>query len=144
MFVFVYGTLQGGCNNNGILRRSKFVSPAVVRGYELYDSGFPVANKSEGTCVKGEVWDIGDPETDAVAAATLYNLDSLEGYHEHNLEGSMYHRVEVLAHAEDGTDYKAGMYLGNKHFWRDFFGMRHCPYDDANKTFEWARHGRGW
>lgn len=138
MLAIVYGTLKRGYGNNRILRNSTFVSEGIVRGFKLFNSGFPVAAPSENDCIRVEVFDIGNPEEDKSASATLYNLDSLEGYREDNLEGSMYHRKEVTVLMDDGMSTSGNMFIGNPSFWRDFKTMREEPKDDSG-IYYWSR-----
>jgi len=127
--VFVYGTLKQGYGNNRILSsgQATLVGEDVVEGYELYYSGFPVANPNPLTAVRGEVWDIGDPLTDERAASTLARLDGLEGV------PHMYTRENVVTRG--GRE--VGMYVGGKNCWRNFVGMEHC-HIDGNEHY-WSR-----
>jgi gamma-glutamylcyclotransferase (GGCT)/AIG2-like uncharacterized protein YtfP len=138
MFVFVYGTLKRHYSNNVCLRGATFVTTGVVRGYELFNSGFPVANKSSDTVITGEIWDIGDV-SEKTGRSILWGLDGLEGYYEDDPDRSMYHRIEVEAFGDDGNKYNSGMYLGNPKFWRDFNGMKRCPFDENTRSYTWSR-----
>lgn|SRR5690348_4803270 len=118
MKVFVYGTLKQGYGNNRLLDKAKFVENAVIPGFKLYDSGFPVAAPDEFSAVSGEIWDISGDHQER----TLFNLDSLEG------EGRMYNRQEV------GED--TYMYVGHPRFW-DFDKMKECP--NKQNIYTWSR-----
>lgn len=140
MYAFVYGTLKNKMSNNGILAvSSTLVTTAVVRGFKLYNSGFPVAAVNADTLITGEVWDIGNPEETKEAKWTLSALDRLEGYRETQPDGSMYHRIAVTAHGDDGVDYAASMYLGNPKYWDGYQGMRACDYDASTNAYTWGR-----
>lgn len=143
MFAVVYGTLKKGESNNRLLSGSSLVTTCVVRGFKLYNSGFPVAQKNPLTCITGEVWNIGDPSSQIEEEAkkakwTLRNLDSLEGYYEDALERSMYHRVPVTAYGDDGLTYEAQMYVGNEDYWRGFRGLNECSYDESSNAYTWG------
>lgn len=138
MYVFVYGTLKTGHSNHGILSGSKFVSKATVRGYELYNTGFPVAAQNPETNITGEVFDIGDVMTPE-AQKIVSRLDSLEGYHKENPHHSMYHRVPVIAYGDDQETYDVQMYRGNPEYWNGFKGMRKCDYDRDENSWTWSR-----
>lgn len=101
MKVIVYGTLRRGHGNNVLLSAAQYLETKELKGYKLYDSGFPVAHPDENSSVIVEVYDLGDNK------AILDRLDRLEG------EGYMYDRKKV-----DGCY----MYIGNPKFW-DFTRM---------------------
>lgn len=135
MKVFVYGTLKEGYGNNRILQDGNAVKIGqdFVKGYVLYDSGFPVAYKvGTDDYIVGEVWDIGCTDEDLIGYVTLQRLDWLEG------EGSMYHRV--LLQTTNG--HTVGMYEGREPFW-DFERMELCPseMDEAGEKtiYKWSR-----
>ncbi|QIG73008.1 gamma-glutamyl cyclotransferase protein [Rhizobium phage RHph_N3_19] len=139
MKVAVYGTLKRGCSNNRILQtpNCSFVCEGVVRGYRLYDSGFPVSTESDGDCIRVEVFDIGDPDSESDAVVTLNRLDGLEGYRGNDNPSSMYFRHPVSVSTEDGT-MEAQQYVGNPTFWRGFRGMTEVPKDDEG-IYYWSR-----
>lgn len=116
MKVVVYGTLKRGYGNNVVLGGSKFIESVVIKGYKLYNSGFPVARPSEGDSISGELWEVDSEHT-------LRNLDRLEG------EGRMYIRTTV---AEDTQ-----MYVGPENYWT-FDRMTECP-KNADGHYEWSR-----
>lgn len=130
MKYFFYGTLKSGYGNNRLLSSGKLVGKAVVDGYKLFNSGFPVATKEEGASVVGEVWEVADEDT-----RTQSNLDALEGY------PYMYGRdtVEAVEVVESmGDSHECQMYVGNNESWRNFAGLRECPVNkDGN--YEWSR-----
>lgn len=116
MQVFVYGTLKAGYGNNSLLQGSKFVREDRVKGYKLFNCGFPVATPDANSSVKGEVWEI-DP------SKTLQWLDRLEG------NGRMYNRTEV----PEGVS----LYVGHPEFW-DFSKLRECSKDEFGNYY-WDR-----
>ncbi len=134
--VFVYGTLKSGYGNSVILQHgdAKLLGNYVVKGYKLYNAGFPVAMVSENDSVYGELWDIGNDKE----KSTLFNLDRLEG------EGSMYHRTKVQAENQQPLPHggsvvdklPAEMYVGGKN-WR-FTEDRLCP-KNKDGHYEWNR-----
>lgn len=136
MYIMVYGTLKSGHGNNRLLNgRATLVTSATVRNFKLYDSGFPVAGRSDGETIVGEVWDIGDV-AEGQGRDVLQSLDRLEGYRERDPDSSMYHRTLVVAHGADGNSYESGMYVGNPLFWREFRGMHECP--KINDEYVWG------
>lgn len=139
MLLVTYGTLKRGHGNNRILQTqdSKFVSECTVRGYKLYDSGFPVASESAGDTISGELWDIGDVESNPGSIATLNRLDGLEGFRGNDNPTSMYFRHEIVAHTSDGQ-FDANIYVGSPTFWRGFQGMRTEKQDETG-TYYWDR-----
>lgn len=134
--VFVYGTLKSMYHNSVILKdgNAKLLGNYVVKGYKLYNAGFPVAMVSENDSVYGELWDIGNEKEER----TLADLDRLEG------EGSMYHRTKVQAENKqtlpDNSTFvsklPAEMYVGGKN-WR-FTEDRLCP-KNKDGHYEWNR-----
>jgi len=138
MKCFVYGTLkQGHGNGERILKgNSQFITKGIVREFRLMDSGFPVAIHNAGTCITGELFDIGDPETDTNSKATLSRLDSLEGYNPNHHSG-MYLREGVTVYGDDGETYEASMYVGGPG-WRPET-MKEMPYDPSTNTYSWPR-----
>lgn len=133
MLVAVYGTLKAGYGNNRILQGNAHkIADGIVRGFKLYDSGFPVAAHSENDSTKVEVWDVWDN-----AIATLDRLDSLEGHRGNDNPSSMYFREKVVVHTDSGT-MEANMYTGNPTFWRGFQGMRTERQDEAG-IYYWSR-----
>jgi gamma-glutamylcyclotransferase (GGCT)/AIG2-like uncharacterized protein YtfP len=77
MKVFVYGTLKAGEWNNRLLAKATFVEADIVKGFKLYNNGFPYAITNPDTAILGEVWDLGEGDA---ALKTLESLDWLEGY----------------------------------------------------------------
>jgi len=120
MLVFVYGTLKEGYGNNYLLSSSEKVSSGVMEGYKLYDCGFPIAVKSDGDFISGEVYDIGDD------AMVLNRLDRLES------EGSMYNRVD---------NFGTSLYVGGEDYW-DLDNLQICPQDPENGAYVWE--GSTW
>lgn len=137
MYVVCYGTLKRGYGNNRFLRDATFVQECTVDDHKLYTGGFPVAAPSVGEKIKGELWDIGNPSTDAFASKCVQGMDMLEGYYYDNLPRSMYHRLEVHAVGDNGTVYAAQMYIGNPRVWRDFENKQLCPIVDG--AYRWDR-----
>lgn len=116
MKVFVYGTLKKGYGNNVLLNGTKFIEERTLKGYKLYDAGFPVAAPSEGNSIKGEVYEL--PEN----SPNLQWLDRLEG------NGRMYNRTE-----HDDVE----LYVGHPQCW-NFSRMTECPMDN-NGIYYWSR-----
>lgn len=136
MLVFVYGTLKSTYSNNRRLHAATLVKEAIVDGFKAYNVGFPVAMVNEDTSVSGEIWDIGNPEEDAVARSTLQSLDALESYFPENEDGSMYHRRLVSTRC----GHNVHMYVGNPKDWDDYFKSDRavmCPVKD--KVYTWSR-----
>lgn len=135
MFVFVYGTLKNGYGNNRLLRESTFVREAIVDGFEAYQVGFPVAMPKEGYALRGEIWDIGDPETDSVARFTLGSLDGLESYDKDNEEYSMYLRRPQVTRCGASVQ----MYVGNPKDWSGYLKEDRMCHLDEEKVYTWSR-----
>lgn len=129
MNVFVYGTLKSRYGNNSLLAGASMVSEDRVHGYKLLNSGFPVARAADGCIITGEVWDIGDPETNAQSRSILDRLDRLEGYRKENPESSMYTREVIRTE----HDIECHMYVGNV---QSFRGNRDWP--DVDKVYTWS------
>lgn len=132
MLIAVYGTLKRGYGNNAILSEggAEFVSECTVDNFKLYHAGFPVAHTSDGSTIRAEVWDIGDPDGHNQSARVLNRLDRLEG------EGTMYNLSRVVANI-GGFGRLVHMYIGNPTFW-DFDHMVEERRDD-NGFYYWAR-----
>lgn len=126
MLVFVYGTLKRGYGNHRLLTTAEFVKEATLSGFELFDSGFPVATPAKNgdeSFVRGEVFKI-------KRSVHLRSLDGLEG------EGSMYHR-EVHT-TEDGTE--VSVYVGHDNFWGFDRMKKSWESTDGNRiSHEWKR-----
>lgn len=137
MLLVTYGTLKRGYGNHRILKNSKFISECFVRGYQLFDSGFPVAAPSIYDTIKGELFDIGDPLEEPEATITLNRLDGLEGFRGLDNPSSMYFRKTIVAYTEDGS-FDADIYEGNPLFWNNFISMRVERQDEAG-TYYWDR-----
>ena len=126
-YLFTYGTLMDKQSNNRLLSSSKLIGEATVEGYKLFNSGFPVATKNEGTKVIGEIWEVDTEET-------WRRLDGLEGY------PYMYGRDTVKADLYNiGVDghFECQMYVGNPDSWRGFKTMTECPKNDG--VYQWPR-----
>lgn len=102
MKLFVYGTLRRGFPNNYLLGES-FVEEAELPGYDLFVSSYAPAIKQGGGTVKGEVYDVSDPELWRV-------LDSLEG-----VDRGVYKKVLLGALSEDKV-YECIIYEGGTVF----------------------------
>ncbi len=69
-YLFVYGTLKRGESAHYFLAEEKFIGPAELEGYEMYDLGeYPGIVKGKGK-VYGELY--------AVSYETLKKLDEFE------------------------------------------------------------------
>lgn len=124
--VFVYGTLRPGQGNYRHLLAEHAIEDrqAQVHGYALYGAGIPYAVPERGSVIHGSVVWI-DP---AAYAATLQDLDHLEGYRPDRPAQSHYVRVQrtamCLTPREDGTDkasHRVWMYEAGPRFHRDSF-----------------------
>ncbi len=107
--VFVYGTLQQGQVNHGIIAPfCQEVRPAILQGL-LYDLpyGYPAAVDGDGV-IKGEVVELRHVRQ-ALAA-----LDKLEDYYGPGCAGNMYDRVVREAILADGSKAAVYVYLWNK------------------------------
>lgn len=117
MLIFTYGTLMSGFGNNRLLNGSEgyrectLIGPAkTARTFFMRHVGFPVIRAcngidDDGTYITGEVWDIGDPETDPASADVLLRMDRLEGVsRSRNPEHGMYMRVEYLVLVDGETE----------------------------------------
>lgn len=93
--VFVYGTLRPGQGNYRHLLADHAIMdrPAQVHGYALYGAGIPYAVPERDSVIHGSVVWI-DP---AAYAATLLDLDHLEGYRLDRPTQSHYVRVQRIA-----------------------------------------------
>jgi gamma-glutamylcyclotransferase (GGCT)/AIG2-like uncharacterized protein YtfP len=128
MRVTVYGTLKTGYSNNRLLAEATKIADVTVDGFKLWNAGFPVAQRSPGESIIGELWDIGDRQD------ILQRLDRLES------EGSMYNREDVVVRFPDGTEEAANMYVGHPSYW-NFGESRYitpCPKTDEGH-YLWAR-----
>lgn len=115
MKLFVYGTLKRGYGNNIFLRNAKYEGNLIVKGYKLYNAGFPVAKPCADSSISGEVYTI-DPDIH------LPPIDRLEG------NGRMYHRTEV----PEGVS----LYVGGE-MWNER-NLDECP-KDQNNVYSWSR-----
>lgn len=85
--VAVYGTLKRGQSNHHYLARARYLGPARLDGFALYDLGpWPAVRPGTG-CVQVEVY--------AVDAPTLAALDELEDYRAAAPASGLYDRVQV-------------------------------------------------
>ena len=129
MNVFVYGTLKSRYGNNGLLAGASLVREDRVHGYKLLDSGFPVARAADDCIITGEVWDIGNPETDVKSRSILDRLDRLEGYRIHSPESSMYTREVIRTE----HDIECHMYVGNVQGFRS-----NEEWPSVDKVYTWS------
>lgn len=77
-YVFVYGTLKTGGYNHSLMGNSKSLGEAITVGanYTMRDGGFPMVASQGDSHVKGELFEVTDPEV-------LQRLDWLEGVPHH-------------------------------------------------------------
>lgn len=88
--VFVYGTLMKGYWNHHYLEGQKYLGPARIKGYAMYQvSSFPGIIKQGQDEICGELY--------LVDKKTLARLDRLED------EGRLYNRVEETVYTADAT-----------------------------------------
>lgn len=133
MHIIVYGTLKSGYGNNRLLSNSRKVADCIVRGYKLYNYGFPVAAPDADSQIVGEVWEI-EPEK------TLSSLDFLEGCQGEGIENrGMYYRQRVVAFTDEGQ-IEGQMYVGHPDSWKNYEHMRECPIDETVGAYRWERY----
>jgi len=108
--VFFYGTLMAGFDRRrraGIDDRLTYMGRGSIRA-ALFDLGFyPAAVPAPDGSVRGEVYEMSDPET------VLTALDSIEGYSPAHPDRSLYLREEAAVTLPDGTDALAWVYFYN-------------------------------
>lgn len=120
MKLAAYGTLKEGYGNNRLLADATFVEERTIKGFKLFNSGFPVAAHSPDDSIIVEIYDIGE-----VPNSTLRACDWLEN------EGRMYHRTEINE-KED-----IWMYVGHDDFWQFDTMTEVKPREDG--VYEWSR-----
>lgn len=106
VYVFVYGSLKMGYENNYILENATFVSDAITcdkfQMYPVQSGEYPFLIKSEKAYpIMGEVYEINNQ-------AILDCLDVLEGYPE------FYTKEFINIKLEDGTIIQALTYFKNE------------------------------
>jgi gamma-glutamylaminecyclotransferase len=120
--VFVYGTLKQGYSNHYLLSSSKQdTSEAYVDGILHNGWGFPCMQpyrRSEGFCVKGEVY--------TVDLETLDNLDALEGHPD------FFYRTQVDVCY---VPYKSRVPRGRA--WAYFLYHNNPEFQDKEGVIEW-------
>jgi gamma-glutamylcyclotransferase (GGCT)/AIG2-like uncharacterized protein YtfP len=108
--VFFYGTLRTGFNRRiraGIDAHLEFRGRAWINA-KLFDLGiYPAAVPATDSRVRGEVFDISDPEP------VLAALDRIEGHRPSEPERSLYNRVRVPAMLDDGRLEDVWVYFYN-------------------------------
>lgn len=106
---FVYGTLkEGGFFADRFDPFRKSMEKGKIEGVEMLDlGGFPGAIPGEGT-IFGEVHEYSNEDQ------VLKAFDRIEGYSEHDPEGSLYIRKEVEVTLESGKKVNATMYFFNR------------------------------
>jgi len=109
-FGFFYGTLMTGFARRrrlGMDSRMVFKGRGWIQG-ALFDLGlYPAAVPSEVDRIRGEVFELSDPES------VLAALDEIEGYRPDEPETSLYVRRRVPVHLDDGTTVDAWAYFYN-------------------------------
>jgi gamma-glutamylcyclotransferase (GGCT)/AIG2-like uncharacterized protein YtfP len=124
-YLFVYGTLRragGHPMAHFLTARGRLVGSASVPG-RLYDLGtYPgmVEAAGEGECVRGEVYELQDPE------ATLATLDRYEGCGPEDPPPRLYERALAVVTRDDGEQLSAWLYL----YRGPLTGARHIPSGD--------------
>lgn len=117
MKVFVYGTLKQGFGNHRLLADATYLGKAVTTlPCKLAGYGVPfVWPHADGLPVQGEVYEIGDPETNQLARNRLTRLDRLES------NGYVYdrkpHQVTLL---DGGEAHEAWLYEAMPHVANDY------------------------
>jgi hypothetical protein len=84
--------------------------------------------------ITGEVWDIGDPTKDRIAADTLAGCDMLEGYDPRSTANYFYVRKEVLT--ESGE--QVSMYVGCPESFDDRDDWP-CKEEHGMRVYTWGR-----
>lgn len=123
MYVFVYGTLLEGFDNNprylprGVRAKGTKPLKAELSGYQLlvpddYLTMFPyMVPAGTSNVVKGELFQIAPEHAEHVRT----RLDFLEGYREDNPAISHYRRIrEIVTVASTGEKVEAWTYVGNR------------------------------
>lgn len=96
----VYGTLKRGYGNNRLISDWKFVGTTRIKGFDMYQMGFPMIFHGDGE-ITIEVFEIPD------RPGALRNVDYLEGYNPNRNDNNFYLREEI------DTEYgKAFIYVG--------------------------------
>ena len=135
MLMFVYGTLKKGYHNNRLMQGAKFLGTAfTVEKMVMTGYGVPfIWPKLDGDIVQGELYDIGDVETDAVAKARLAALDRLEG------NGRTYQRrAQTVRLQSDNEQYdNVWIYEAMRHVRRSFDDPDVLHDLNSNGALEW-------
>ena len=124
-YLFVYGTLRrAGAHPMAqfLTARGRLVGAASAPG-RLYDLGaYPgmVDAAEEGECVRGEVYELREPE------ATLIALDRYEGCGPEDPHPWLYERVLAVVTLDGGEQLNAWLYL----YRGSLTGARHIPSGD--------------
>lgn len=148
MKIFVYGTLKRGFGNNRLLRDATYLGKAVtVNPFAMVGGGVPfVWPDANGKLVQGELYDIGEPESNRFAKDRLRRLDSLES-NGHVYERKV-HSVRMLTDAkgimplprDSGNVHEAWIYEGMDHVqqgWERDDGTDQSRLNAAG-FFEWG------
>lgn len=112
IILFVYGTLQTGQRNHGLLAGSDLLGVFDLNGYALYELGsFPgIVRKPDGK-VRGEAY--------LVSSETLSVVNEFEG------EGYIYDLTDVCLSNDKGHQLSAKAYIFN----RSVVGRKVIPYE---------------
>jgi gamma-glutamylcyclotransferase (GGCT)/AIG2-like uncharacterized protein YtfP len=112
-YLFVYGTLLTGAAPeamNGIVRRLRYVGPAIVPGY-LYDLGsYPGIrlDLNADAIVRGELLSV-------ASAATWLRLDTYEGFDRARPERSLFRRQRTrVTRSDTGDEGDVWIYVYNR------------------------------
>ena len=129
MNIVVYGTLKKDYWNNPLLDNAQYMGDVVVKGFCLYDGGFPVAQPMENSSLQGELYYVDDNDT-----ATISRCDRLEGtphfYSREKVEASFLGQDKLV---------EADMYVGTVESFSDLktTGRRPpCPLNE-NGHHQW-------
>ena len=108
-FFFVYGTLKMGGYFSREFDAFRLLSiPATLVDYNLYDLGsFPAIYPGEGKV-------IGELHKYKGLDFVVNRIDQIEGYSEHNPEGSLYIRKRENVITSDGDTINANVYVFNQ------------------------------
>lgn len=110
--LFVYGALQTGQRNHGMLADSDLPGVFDLDGYALYELGsFPAIAKKKGGIVRGETY--------SVSYETLSIINEFEG------EGYIYDLTDVYLSNGERSQLPAKAYVFN----RSVVGRKVIPYE---------------
>lgn len=133
--IFVYGTLRNGLGNyNRILQgMTERELVGYTRGniHEVGGGGFPCLLKNKERVIRGEIMWL-KPE---VYERVMKRLDALEGFREHDPEGSMYTREMARIMVDDPSKKDMEMTDAWIYYWNS-----NWRYGDLIESGCWVTH----